>query len=115
MTALSVCALIAAAALAWHVSGLAGEVETARWPEKEREHVEDDRTHDHRLADLARQLGMTNLAEAHRTFVDLAERLVASGLVLDAGVATFLADPPLGKPHRYRHELDKALSTLEQS
>jgi hypothetical protein len=115
MTTLAACALIAVMALAWHVSGLATVVRAARWPEKEREHVEDDRSHDHRLADLARQLGMTNLTEAHRTFIDLAERLAASGQVLDSEVAAFLADPPLGKPHRYRHELDKALSRLEQS
>ena len=115
MTTLLVCALIAAAALAWHVSGLAAVVQAARWPEKEREHVEDDRSHDHRLADLARQLGMTNLTEAHRTFVDLAERLAASGQVLDTEVAAFIAHPPLGKPHRYRQELDKALSRLERS
>ena len=115
MTALLVCALIAATALAWTVSTLASEVWPARWPEKEREHVEDDRSHDHRLADLARQLGMTNLSEAHRTFVDLAERCAAGGQALDPEVSAFLVDPPLAKPHRYRHKLDKALTRLEQS
>ncbi|MGI9084371.1 MAG: hypothetical protein ACR2FE_03675 [Aeromicrobium sp.] len=115
MTVLFVCALVAAAALGWHLAGLAGALQTARWPERDAEHVEDDRSHDHRLAELSRQLGRTNLSEAHRSVVALAERLVADGQVLDAEVSAFLAHPPLGKPHRYRRELDIALSRLEQT
>lgn len=115
MTALLVCALVAAVALGWHLAGLAGDVRKARWPERDTVHVEDDRSHDHRLAELSRLLGRANLTEAHRSVVDLAERLVADGHVLDAEVSAFLAHPPLGKPNRYRRELDTALSRMEQT
>lgn len=115
MTALMVCALIAALVLAWHVAGLASDVRPAEWPAKEPEHAEDDESHDHRLAQLARQLGSPNLAEAHRTVVALADRMVVGGNILDAQVRTFLDHPPLDKPDRYLRELDLALTRMERT
>ena len=114
MTALLVCGLLAVLALAWFVAGLATDVRPAQWPAKEREHAEDDESHDYRLAQLARQLGSPNLAEAHRTVVALAERMVAGGHDLDHQVKTFLDHPPLDKPDRYRHELALVLTRMER-
>jgi len=115
MTALMVCGLVAGLVLAWLVVGLASDVRPTRWPEKEREHAEDDESHDYRLAQLARQLGSPNLTEAHSTVVALAERMVAGGHVLDSQVRTFLDHPPLDKPDRYLHELDLVLTRMERT
>jgi hypothetical protein len=115
MTALTVCGIVAVLVLAWHVAGLASNVRPAQWPAKEPEHAEDDKSHDYRLAQLAQQLGSPNLAEAHSTVVALAERMVAGGHDLDAQVRTFLEHPPLDKPDRYRHELNLALTRMEQT
>jgi hypothetical protein len=115
MTALMVCALIAVLVLAWLVGGLASDVRPARWPAKEPEHAEDDESHDHRLAQLARQLGSPNLAQAHSTVVALADRMVAGGHILDDQVTAFLDHPPLDKPDRYRHELNLVLNRMEQT
>ena len=115
MTTLMVCGLVAVLVLAWLVAGLASDVRSAEWPAKEREHAEDDESHDYRLAQLARQFGSPNLAEAHSTVVALAERMVAGGHVLDAQVRTFLDHPPLDKPDRYLHELGLVLNRIERT
>ena len=115
MTTLMICGLVAVMALAWHVAGLASAEQPAQWPAKEGEHAEDHESHDHRLAQLARQIGSSNVTEAHRTVVALAERMVAGGHELDAHVRTFLDQPPLDKPDRYRHELELVLTRMEQT
>ena len=115
MTALVICWLVAVLVLAYLVAGLASDVRPAEWPAKEREHAEDDESHDYRLAQLARQLGSPNLTMAHSTVVALAERMVTGGHVLDPEVRTFLDHPPLDKPDRYLHELDLVLTRMERT
>jgi len=113
MTALLVCALVASFLLARPVVDLLANVEAARWPARDPEPVEDDKSHDHRLAQLARLLGSMNLSEAHHAVVALVERIDPDGRTFDARVTTFLTHPPLDKPVRYRRELDHVLTTLE--